>query len=241
MSRIWLIVLVIGFCALAATAYAAEDVGAVVALRGSALIERDAKVIEAKLKDGILLKDGVETKERSKAKMLFIDDSVLTLGEKSKVKIREFLYRKDKGGKSIFNLIDGKMRSVVGKSEFEIHTPTAVAAARGTVIDFETGEMDGKAFTTITCHEGEVDIRNIDPAITGKVTLRAGMTIKVTAGHPLPSPKPAATLKATGAVASAATADATSSAPLPIIQAPPVNLQPAGLKTTPLAVRVVIP
>ncbi len=242
MGRTWLIALVVVlYSALAAASQAAENVGAVVALKGGALIARDAKVIEAKLKDGILLNDGVETKEKSKAKMLFIDDSVLTLGEKSKVVIREFLYRKDRGGKSIFNLIDGKIRSVVGKSEFEVHTPTAVAAARGTVIDFETGATDGRAFTTITCLEGEVDIRSIDPTISGKVSLRAGMTITVTAGHPLPSPKPAAALKTAVPASSAETADVTSPAPLLIIQAPPVNLQPPGIKTTPLAVRVVIP
>ena len=70
----------------------------------------------------------------SRTKMRFIDDSILTLGENSRVSIKEYIYSKDKGGKSIFNLLDGKMRSVVGKTRFEIHTPTAVAAARGTII-----------------------------------------------------------------------------------------------------------
>ena len=89
---------------------AAENIGSVVALKGSATIERDARPIEAKVKDGIQLKDTVETKVSSRTKMLFIDDSVLTLGQKTRVVINEFVYSKDKGGRSIFNLIDGKMR-----------------------------------------------------------------------------------------------------------------------------------
>lgn len=31
--------------------------------------------------------------------------------------LKEFRYAKDKGGKAIFNLIDGKMKVVVGKTE----------------------------------------------------------------------------------------------------------------------------
>ena len=201
-----LAVMVLVMLSLAGTTFAAEDVGAVVGLRGGALIERETKIIEAKLKDGIQLKDSVETKERARAKMLFIDDSVLTMDEKSKMVIKEFLYSKDKGGRSIFNLIDGKMRSVVGKTEFEVQTPTVVAAARGTVFDCETGEMSGKSFTTCTSYEGIVEIRSTDPRISGKVSLRPGMTITVISGQALPAPTlvPAAPTSAAGAAGGAA-------------------------------------
>lgn len=219
----------------AGTSYAADNVGAVVALRGSALIERETKVIEAKLKDGIQLMDNVETKERSKAKMLFIDDSVLTVDEKSKVVIKEFLYSKGKGGKSIFNLIDGKMRSVVGKSEFEVHTPTVVAAARGTVFDCETGKNNGKFFTTCTCFEGEVDIRSVDPTISGRVTLRRGTTVTVTVGQPVPAPTavpaaPARAFQPAGAAAREADSLRLTQSTPPIVQQPPAkNITPVGV------------
>lgn len=209
--------------------YGAGDVGSVVALKGNALIERDARAIEAKLKDGIQLKDTVETRESSRAKMLFIDDSVLTMGEKSKVVIKEFIYSKDQKGRSIFNLIDGKMRSVVGKSEFEVHTPTAVAAARGTVFDCETGMLSGKPFTTCTSYEGLVDIRSIDPTITGRVTLRPGMTVTVISGQPLAAPTPAPTT-------TTLQPGATSTTPAPsllLIQAPPIVQQPPVVPPTP--------
>jgi hypothetical protein len=154
---------------------AKEDVASVVAIRNKAVIARDNKEMEAKVKDIILLRDAIQTLDASRAKILFIDDSVLTLGEKSKVIIREFVYSKEKGGKSIFNMIDGKMRSIVGKTEFEVHTPTAVAAARGTAILFETGAKKGRVFTTIICLEGVVDVRGIDGGIRDAMTLGPGM------------------------------------------------------------------
>lgn len=172
-------------------AIAKDEVATVVAIRNKAVIERDKKERDAKVKDSILLIDTVSTLEASKAKMLFIDDSVLTLGEKSKVVIKEFVYSKEKGGRSIFNLIDGKMRSIVGKTEFEVHTPTTVAAARGTVILFETGILNGRKFTTIICLEGEVNVRSIDPKIKGILTLKQGMMITAFEGKSLPSPIPA--------------------------------------------------
>jgi hypothetical protein len=223
------------------TVSAAEDVGAVVALRGGALIQREAKVIEAKLKDGIQLIDSVETREQSKAKMLFIDDSVLTMSERSKVVIKEFLYSKGKGGKSIFNLIDGKMRSVVGKSEFEVHTPTLVAAARGTVFDCETGRKSGELFTTCTCFEGEVDIRSIDPTISGRVTLRPGMTVTVLSGQPVPAPVPVPASRTTAFQTTGERSAAEATDVLRLTQAPPVYQQQPTNTQTPVKVGIILP
>src|SRR5919109_148109 len=96
------IVLFISILAAAAAAEAAakEDVGTVVALRGKAQIERGESRLEAKLKSGILLRDAVATGEASRAKLLFIDDSVLTLAEKSRMAIKEFVHSREDRGKA---------------------------------------------------------------------------------------------------------------------------------------------
>jgi len=161
-------------------AVAKDDVGTVVAVRGKAIIDREHKSTEAKVKDGIFLNDTVSTLEASRVKMLFIDDSVLTLGEKSKVVVKEFIYAKDKTSRSVYNLIDGKMRAIVGKTNFEVHTPTAVAAARGTAGLFETGIKDGKRYTTIICLEGEFQV-SIE-GVEGSITLTPGMMITIFEG-----------------------------------------------------------
>ncbi len=225
------ILILAGLLMITSLSFGADNVGAVVALRGNAVILRETKALEAKLKDSIQLTDVVETKEQTRTKMLFVDDSILTLGEKSKVSIKEFVYRKDKEGRAIFNLIDGKMRAVVGNAGFEVHTRTIVAAARGTVIDFETGILDGKYFTTVTCLENEVDIRSIDPTVSGKIVLTRGMTVTVVAGQSLPAPKPALS----GA------ASAASPAMIPLNSAPPISQQPVSIVTTPLTIGVRIP
>lgn len=132
--------LVIGVLLSAGQAAGAEqEIGKVVALRGSATIERAGTVVIPAVNSGIQASDVIKTAADCRVKLRFVDDSILTVGEKSRLVIKEFLYSREKGGRSIFNLLDGKMHSVVGKTKFEVQTPTAVAAARGTVIYFEAG------------------------------------------------------------------------------------------------------
>ena len=188
---------------------AGDAVSTMVAIKGKTIIERNRAERLAKVKDDVLLIDTVATLEAAKAKMLFIDDSVLTLGEKSKVIIKEYVYSKENGGKSIFNLLDGKMKAVVGKARFEVHTPTAVAAARGTVILIETGIRNGVPFTDVISLEGEVVVTPKAPSggrgggpgraesePTGggaadgasEIVLTQGNIVTVTPGDPLPLP-----------------------------------------------------
>lgn len=167
----------------------AAPIASVVAVRGKAVVERGAKKLDAQPKLGIELQDSVATAEGGRVKLLFIDDSVLTLAEKSRMNIDTFIHSRSDRGKSLFNLIDGKMRAVVGKTRFEVKTPTVVAAARGTVILFEVGIKDGQPFTRITCLEGVVDVRSLTDVDTARtVVISPGESILVMAGQPLPAP-----------------------------------------------------
>jgi len=199
--------------AYAGVAHAAgEAVSTMIAIKGNTFIERGSAERPAKVKDDVLLVDTVSTREAAKAKMLFIDDSVLTLGEKTKVIVKEYVYSKERGGKSIFNLLDGKLKAVVGKAKFEVHTPTAVAAARGTVILIETGIRNGVPFTDVVSIEGEVVVtRKVVPGkqgegpgtggsgdwdgraavAPGEVVLTPGNIVSVVSGEPLPLPSAA--------------------------------------------------
>ncbi|MEW6602829.1 MAG: FecR family protein [Nitrospirota bacterium] len=177
-----------------ALASAKDEAGIIVSVKNRAIIERENREINAKAKDEILAVDTVSTLEASRAKMLFRDDSVLTLGENSKVVIKEYMYSEGRRGKSVFNLIDGKMRAVVGNTNFEVHTPTAVAAARGTVILFDTGKKHGKYCTTCIGVEGKVDVKSRDHDDLGSVILEPGKMTVVCAGEAptLPEIAPAA-------------------------------------------------
>ena len=92
-----------------------------------------------KLQESVYFKDVIETQADSRAKALFDDDSILTVGESSRVEVSEYIYDSANDQRStVLRLVQGKARALVGKlfaglgSRFEVHTPTAVAAARGT-------------------------------------------------------------------------------------------------------------
>lgn len=190
LKTIIVVILVFGLCGAAFPA--SESVGTMVGLKGTAHISREAGSLTAALKAPIELKDSLETETQSRAKVLFIDESMLTLGPSTKANIEKFVYSKEGGGASIFNLMDGAMRSVVGKTAFEVHTPTSVAAARGTVFDTIVGMIQGVPFTTILCYEGTVLITSADPSITDVIELTPGQTITIYMSQPLPNPTAAA-------------------------------------------------
>ncbi|MHB8836638.1 MAG: FecR domain-containing protein, partial [Candidatus Methylomirabilia bacterium] len=109
------------------------------------------------------------------AKLFFSDDSVLNLGEKCRVRVQEYLLSPEKNrSKSIYQLIDGTLKVVVGRSDLQIHTQTAVAAARGTVF-FLWGEPADHS-SCLMVLEGTVLWRNRDEKIPGELAIEAGQT-----------------------------------------------------------------
>lgn len=179
-------------CSLAvATTALAADIGKVVALRGGATIERESATLSAQLNAPIRQSDAVNTAAAARIKLLFVDDSVLTLAENSRLVVREFIEGRGDRGKSIYNLLDGKLRAVVGRTEFEVETPSAVAAARGTVIYFDVGTAGNNTFTLVLCLEGTVDVRSTAAEVPGIVNLTPGTFVVVTGSEALPPPAPA--------------------------------------------------
>ena len=176
----------------------AEEVGTIVAVKGTVIIQRDNKSIFAHVKEHILLQDRIETKEASRVKMLFSNDSILTLAENSSISVKEYFYSAEsKKGKSTINLIDGTLRSLVGNTDFEVHTPTMIAAARGTYFITWARIKGGIPVSGAAVLEGLVDVFNVDPAIIGVVTLQPGtMSTAAQNSQPSPSvPTPPALLK----------------------------------------------
>jgi hypothetical protein len=156
--------------------------GMIVALKGKGSILHDKAEVPAKLKDRVAESDMVKTGDASRLKILFDDDSIVTLGPNSTLVVREFLYDSEgKKGKSILNLMDGKMRSLTGRTKFEVHTPTAVAAARGTFFITWVEPMAGRLATGVTVVEGLVDVQNADPAVTGMFTVAPGQVSTIAA------------------------------------------------------------
>jgi len=161
-----------------------KAVGKVVAMEGRASITRQGKNIPAALLAEIYPADTVVTARGSKLKILFIDDSILALGGRSKIIIEKFLYQgKEKKGEASFNLTLGKARALLGKAHlkdslYEIKTPTAIAGVRGT--HFIVWVVSAR-LTQILVLSGEVEVRDI--AGIGKQVLKENFASRVTSGE----------------------------------------------------------
>src|SRR5256712_14154963 len=101
-----------------------------------------------KLRESVYFKDVIETQADSRAKALFEDDSILTVGENSRVEVSEYIYDPANNQRSsVLRMIQGKARALVGKlfaglgSRFEVHTPPPGAGARGRIF---VGGFEGK-------------------------------------------------------------------------------------------------
>jgi phage-related protein len=154
-----------------------EGIGFYTAVLGKATVTHvgEAQVLPVKLQDEVLFKDVIQTEHDSRTRALFQDDSMLTVGENSRVEIDEYIYNPEKNVRlAIVKLMQGQVRALVSKvfkangSKFEIHTPSAVAAARGT-------------YFTVWVENGQSGIINIGEK--GRVDFTSGgMTVAVDPG-----------------------------------------------------------
>jgi hypothetical protein len=144
-KKLVLVVGVVTLCLAAPRAWGHKDeeetIGQLTAVQGKVTLAHSGapSTASAQIGDGVLFKDIIETQSESRTKALFLDDSVLTVGDHSRVEITEYIFDPKQSKRSVVvTLIKGNLRALVGKvfagkgSKFEVHTPTAVAAARGT-------------------------------------------------------------------------------------------------------------
>ena len=159
-------------------AVAADEIGFYTAVAGQVSVTHpgDTHLIPVKLHDQVLFKDVIETQHESRTKAFFQDDSILTVGEDSRVEINEYVYQPENNVRqAVVKLLQGQLRALVSKvfkangSKFEVHTPTAVAAARGT-------------YFTVWVNNGLSGIINIGE--TGRVDFTSGgVTVSVDPGY----------------------------------------------------------
>jgi len=151
--------------------------------------------VPVKLREDVYFKDVIETQASSRAKALFQDDSILTVGENSRVEVSEYIYDPANNQRStILRLFQGKARALVGKlfagrgSKFEIHTPTAVATARGTYfvvwIEEEAGQKMGmnKIGTVRPVFDQGLEMMELQAGGTGVANIGNSGNVALTSG-----------------------------------------------------------
>jgi len=187
MKKSWIAIPVfIGLLILWGTAFGeTEESGRVLTVKRDVYLLRAGQQLDARARDPLLLEDVVITDHKSRTKLFFKDDSILNLGERSRVEVAQYLYSSEKErSQAVYTLLEGSLKVVVGRSDLEIHTPTAVAAARGTKFIVGVKGTGADLVTLIMVLQGEVLVKSVMEKIKEIATLQQGQMTRVAMGKP---------------------------------------------------------
>ena len=143
--------------------------------------EGDLRVLE--LEDDVYHNELVETEEESATKLVFLDETTLTLGPDSSVVLDRFVFDPDPSQasfvmtatKGIFRFASGKLP----KNAYRLHTPAATIGIRGTVLDFAIEPAaggGGQTLVKIALQEGQA---TVDDCRGEKLVLEAGQSLEL--------------------------------------------------------------
>ena len=182
-------------------ALAQDAVGQVTDITGSAKLERGGIEVDAAPTMPIKVRDKLRTTAKSKLTVTFRDGSKLVLSESSSYTIDEYSIGATTRIRASIALWAGHLRAIVfvaagGTPDFQVHTPNATAAVRGT--EFETAFIADRPcpedrscmrYTTVGVFHGVVAVANIaSPAQAVQVT--EGYETTVACEAPATSPAP---------------------------------------------------
>lgn len=180
--KLWCHALImLGMAVLAGTA-AAQEVGTVATLEGSAEIGRANNWTPAALGSPIVLRDVVRTGSPGRIAIVFQDDTVMSLSDNSELTIDEQVFDPSRGpARSVMELVRGKVNALVGEyyhqagAAFEVQSGTAVAGVRGT--EFSMAWDPDLGSTEVIGISGVVEVHSIfDPTGPGVLVRESEMT-----------------------------------------------------------------
>ena len=139
-----------------APALAMQDIGKVITFTPGASVLRDGKTEPLAMHAGIRVSDTVQTDAGGRVKILFNDDSSVSLGPNTTMDMEEYA---DAGAKSSFavNVPHGMARAITGKiveqnpNGFKMSSPEATVGIRGTIVTMrvERGQGNQRGSTTV--------------------------------------------------------------------------------------------
>jgi hypothetical protein len=139
--------------------------GYVSALRGEAYAVNGEGVARSlKIKDSVAIEDYIITEEKGRVQIIFQDNTVVTLGEKSRLKLTDYSWSKDRRkGKFNVTVTEGLFRIIGGmitKSSpeaFVTKTPAASIGIRGSGY---AGKVSGKQLEVFLVSGKGIDVTN---------------------------------------------------------------------------------
>ena len=144
--------------------------------------EGDLRVLA--LEDDVYHNELIETEQESATKLIFLDETTLTLGPESSVVLDRFVYDPDPSKaslvmtatKGIFRFASGKLP----KNAYRLHTPAATIGIRGTVLELaiEPPERPGEQTAVrIELEEGQATVGDCRGE---ELVLQAGQALELT-------------------------------------------------------------
>jgi hypothetical protein len=169
--------------ATAAVAQGAPKVGQAELVRNEVVNVDGTQLIPVNVGDGVARDDVIRTSADSDARFGLIDNTKLTLGPNSELKIDRAVYADESRYKQItIRLTEGAFRFVTGNSDkksYRIETPSASIGVRGTILDIRISEnqtlvalQDGKASVCA----GSKCTQLLERGHTANVTREGGVT-----------------------------------------------------------------
>ena len=139
----------------------ANNVGKIVSFNGEASILRENQTILVDKNSVFQKNDTLNTKENTKLQILFLDDTIISVGQNSILKINDYLFE-EKDSKAEFTMAKGVFRTITGKigkiapENFKLETKSASIGIRGTQIITAIEDNNEKIF----CTEGQIEIKS---------------------------------------------------------------------------------
>ena len=177
------------------TALAQAPTASITAVSGSATITRGGRSFPATYGAAIEVGDLIATAANGRVTITLSDGSQMELTESSSLGISENnLNSNGTRSSTKVNLLGGLVRSLVRFTagtppNFEVHTPNAVASARGTTYDtnYQTGVTRSnfpscREFTDVSVYDGTVEVVNPTNTTAPAVEVPAGQKTTVPCG-----------------------------------------------------------
>jgi len=131
------------------------NIGSIVSYKGDVSVMRGDKTLIVTQKGfTIEEKDVINASKKSRAQIRFKDQTVITVGANSVLKVEQFLFGNAQNSKAEFGMLKGAFRSITGKigkmspKKFNLKTPTATIGIRGSQGITVVGDQETEHFTT---------------------------------------------------------------------------------------------
>ncbi|AYJ80049.1 hypothetical protein AN286_07705 [Aliarcobacter cryaerophilus ATCC 43158] len=118
------------------------NIGTITLIEGEAFVKRGEETLRLNISDQISNNDFIETKTNSKVKITFIDNTVITIGKESSLKIEDYFFDSNNknSAKTELSVSKGAFHAITGQigkvnpEKFKLKTKNATIGIRGTEI-----------------------------------------------------------------------------------------------------------